>query len=109
MPTGPRFWRTPVLGRLVRWWRERTFERESRAHQQRSDAKTNQEFSESYKALPVSLVAVVSADLYVGGEIRTLDRHLAGFLPPGRQIHILFEEPVHVRIAQVSTTVGSES
>jgi hypothetical protein len=68
----------------VRWWHERRFERESREHQQQSDARTNQRISESYEAFPVRLLAIVSADLYVGGEIPKLDRHLAGFLPPGR-------------------------
>jgi hypothetical protein len=96
------------LGRLVRWWHERTFERESRAHQRQSDAKTNQAFSDSYTALPVSLVAIVSADLYVGGEVPTLDRHLTGFLPAGRHMGE-GRDQLHEFLRAAEATVGGGS
>ncbi len=96
-----RFWRTPGLGQLLRWWDERRFERDLQAHQRDSDAKTNQRLSASYEAFPVRLLAVVSADLYVGREIPTLDRHLAGFLPPGRG-----RDSAHEFLQVAEATVG---
>jgi hypothetical protein len=79
-----RYWRTPLLRRFLRWRSERAAEREIEAYGKQSDARTNRELSDAYKAFPVSLLAVVSADLYVGGDIAVLDRHLSDFLPPGK-------------------------
>ncbi|MDQ6876780.1 MAG: hypothetical protein M3082_03615 [Candidatus Dormibacteraeota bacterium] len=73
-----------MLGRFLRWRQERAAEREIEAYGKQSDARTNKEFTDAYKAFPVSLLAVVSADLYVGGDIGALDRHLSDFLPPGQ-------------------------
>src|SRR6202011_2027161 len=69
------------------------------------DARENQRLLGGYERHPVKLLAIASADLYMGSEIRTLDRHLNRILP-ATSFWSAGKDEVHGFLQAAEATVG---